>query len=124
MSDFLSEALAEQGQVVEKTLTVAGRSGTVWLKRINGAQRQQLLKGQKVVREIGKGSGQAATVEIDLEQNESQRHQLILFCVCKADGSPRYKSADEVAVLPHSIITPLHALVSAFNEEAEGAGKS
>lgn len=119
MTDFLSSVLAEQGPV-EKPLTVDGKTGPVWCRRITAGERQQMLRGQKVTQRIGA----AATVEIDLAQNEVSQQHLVLFSICAdAGGKPRFRKLEEVQALPAHICKALYALASEVNAEESDAGK-
>lgn len=119
MSDFLTR-LAQGDAPVPKEVTIGGETGTVYFRRISGAQREQLLKGMKLSHTPG-GSG---SIDIDLGENEKQRHMLVAFSVCDESGKRVFTDIKDVAKLQADRIAELWRHASAVNEEGEDPGKS
>ncbi len=118
MSDFLKDVLAADAPV-EKELTIAGKVGKVFVKRISAAHREALLKGQTVVTKANEG----ATVEVDLAANEHSKHLMVLACICHEDGRAYFKNAAEVKGLDSYKVEALYALAAEVNN-SEPLGKS
>ena len=119
MTDFLSTIIGAAGPV-EREVTIAGKSGPVFLRYLNGEQRLQLTKGRK----FNVRKGENPIIEVDLGENEAEKHKLILFCVCDAAGKSRFKDANEVKALAGHVIDALADAVQQFNKEAFGEDKS
>lgn len=119
MSDFLSTIIGASGPI-EREVTIAGKTGPVFLRYLNGEQRLSLTKGKK----YSVKKGENPVIDIDLGDNEAEKHKLILFCVCDAAGKPRFKDANEVKALAGHVIDALAAAVQAVNKEAFGEDDS
>ena len=117
MSDFLTEAL-EADLPVERQVTINGKTGGVFFKRISAGQRAQLLKGQRVSTNAG-----ASQVDIDLGENEATKLLMVHFCVCHADGRLFFKSVDEVKKIPAAKASVLYEQAAEVNRETEDVGK-
>lgn len=117
MSDFIDELLSGS-PTVTREVEFEGKKGTVHFRRISAGERVLLLKGQKV---LGK-AGEKATVEIDLSENARTKHLMVKFSVCKADGSPVFKSVDDVSKKDAKVIDALYAHAAEVNGE-DDAGK-
>lgn len=118
MSDFLKR-LAQPDAPIAKEVTIGGETGIVYFRRISGAQREQLLKGTKLAHTPG-GSG---SIDIDLGENERQRHLLVLFSVCDESGERLFKDIKDVRQLQADRINQLWRHASAVNEEDDDPGK-
>lgn len=116
--DFLDEVLADDG-VVQREVTIGGKTGTVYLRRISAGEKKKLLSGMKVNHVVGKDG----SVEIDMGQNEAQRHQWVLYSVCNADGTRRFKSLADVEKVPSHKLEALAEAAIAVNSEVD-AGNS
>lgn len=114
--DFLSTLTADP--VTPRQVTVGDQTGTVWFKRITAGQRSLLLKGQRVSSKVGDGSG--SSMEIDLGDNERQRHMLVHFSVVTEEGKPRWRSLADVEALPSRVVSALYQHASDINSDAEG----
>lgn len=112
MSDFLSEVLNADAPVARE-VKFGDKTGTVWFKRITAGQRAQVLRGQKVQTR----GGEAASVEVDLGENETTRQMMVQFCVCQPDGKPFFRSIADVAKLEASKVNVLFEHVTAVNRE-------
>lgn len=117
MSD-LTDLLAETGPITRE-VTIDGKTATVYFRRITAGEQEQILKGQKV-----QHSGGKASIELDLCENEKQRHQLVFFSVCKQDGSRFFKKLDDVKALPSLKVRALSEHAMAVNAEEDDAGKA
>ena len=126
MSDFIDDLLAGDAPLA-RTVTYTTpegetKSGTVYFKRITAGQRQKLLAGQKFsVNRVGDASN--VLTEIDLSLNERQKHQLVAFSVCRADGKPVFSGPDEVAKVDGLKIGALYDIASEVNGERD-SGKA
>lgn len=118
MSDFLDMLVAPDAPEARE-VTVDGQTGTVYFRRISAGEREQLLKGLKVVHTPGGGS----TVDIDLAENERQSQMLVLFSVCREDGSRFFTNVDQVKKLPHHKLAVLARHASEVNRESDDLGK-
>lgn len=118
MSDFLDEALADDG-IVAREVTIGEKTGTVYFRRISAGEKKKLLAGMKVSHTVGKDG----SVEIDMGQNEAQRHQWVLYSVCKADGSRQFKSLADVEKVPSHKLEALAEVAIAVNSDSEDLGK-
>lgn len=112
MSDFLSEVLAADAPV-PREVTIAGKTGTVFFKRISAGQRASLLAGQRVQ----STAGAAATVEIDLGDNQRTKCALVHASVCTEDGKPFFKTIGDVLKLEDAKVNALHRHAAEVNAD-------
>lgn len=119
MSLSLTDLIASDGPV-EREITFNGKAAKAHFKRITAGEREQILRGMKAVHQIGG----KATVELDLCENEKQRHLLVFFSVCNPDGSRYFKKLDDVKAWPSRFIAMLAEHASAVNDEDGETGKS
>jgi len=118
MSDFLSRFTAE-AEPEAREVTLNGETGTVWFRKLIAGEREQLLKGMKISHSPGNGG----TMEIDLGENERQRHLLVAFCVCDEDGRRVFRNVNDVKKLPHDRVSVLATHAEEVNRESEDLGK-
>lgn len=120
MSDFLSRLTAEDNPEARE-VTIDGETGTVWFRRLSAGEREELLKGIHVSHVPGsKGS-----VDIDLGQNERQRHMLVRFSVCDEDGKRVFRNLSDVQKLASRKVAVLARHAEEVNQEDdEDLGKS
>lgn len=122
MTDFIDDLLAGDAPLA-RTITFTGhdgeaKTGTVYFKRITAGQRQKLLAGQKFsVNRNGEASN--VVTEIDLALNERQKHQLVAFSVCRADGKPVFNTPEEVAKVDAVKVAALYDAASEVNAERD-----
>jgi hypothetical protein len=115
MSDFLSSIIGAAGPIARE-VTVAGQTGTVYFRYLNGDQRLQLTRGKR----YNVKSGESPTIEVDLGENEAEKHKLVHFCVVDAAGKQRFKDPASVKALEGHVIDALAAEVNALHKEASG----
>lgn len=94
------------------------QKGTVHFRRITAGERQKLLQGQRYSMNKD-GNVASMKTEIDLALNEAQKHMLVAFSVCRADGTPAFKSAAEVAKLDALKVGALYEAADEVNREKE-----
>lgn len=111
------EALAPVTKVIEFN----GNSVEFKVRHITGAERLQILAGQKFT-----GGAGALTMEVDLQANETAKHRWIHFCVLNVDGSQMFASLSAVQRLPAPLVDALHRVVAEHNKEMafDDLGKS
>lgn len=119
MSDFLADLLAGGKGIIQKEVTVDGKTGTVHFRRITAGERQQLLKGQKVSRQGG-----ATHYELDLALNEEQKHKLVLYSVVTAEGKPYFKDIDAVRSAEAKTVNALYKVAEELIQETADEGKA
>jgi hypothetical protein len=51
--------------------------------------------------------GKGNVVEIDLGENEHQRHLMVLYSVCDEGGKRRFKTIESVQKLPNDAVSAL-----------------
>lgn len=119
MSDLLSRLAAEDAPE-PREVTVGAETFTVWFRRITAGQREQLLKGMK----IANTPGQKSSFEIDLGENERQRHLLVAFSVCDEQGRRLFKDVRDVQKLQGDRVRKLADIAQDVNrEEDDDLGK-
>jgi hypothetical protein len=124
MTDFIDELVSGLAPV-EMEFSFNGKTGKAFFKRITGAQKLQLVKGRKYKYDTTAGASQI--VDVDLEDNERNQHQVILFCVCKEDGSNRFKRIEDVQNLDAGLLSALYDVANRVNRgagEEESPGES
>lgn len=123
MSDFLSRLTAED-KPEAREVTIDGETGTVWFRRLSAGQREQLLKGMKMIHV----PGTQGTVEIDFGENEHQRQLMVMYSVCDESGKRHFKDINAVRSVPSYRIKALYKHAEEVNkadeEEDEDLGKS
>jgi hypothetical protein len=121
VSDFLNDVLAASKTLVEKEVKIGGKAGVVHFRRITAGERHQLLKGQKISRQGG-----ATSFELDLELNDDQQQRMVLFSVCKPDGTPYFANIEAVRKADSKTVQALYAVASSLDDGGEGdePGKS
>jgi len=118
MSDFLSRFTAEAGPEARE-VTFNGETGTVWFRKLTAGERETLLKGMKISHSPGHGG----TIEIDLGENERQRHLLVSFCVCDEQGRRAFRDVKEVKKIPAARLALLATHAEEVNREDDDLGK-
>lgn len=116
MSDFLSSIIGASGPIARQ-VTIAGQTGTVYFRQLNGEQRLQLTKGKR----FNVRQGESPTIEVDLGENEAEKHKLILFCVCDEAGKSRFKDVAEIRALAGHVIDALSSEAQRVNKDAFGS---
>jgi hypothetical protein len=122
MSDFLKEFLQDEG-VITRTVTFNGKAGEVHFKRITAAQKQEMLKGQRVQA----GSGKGSTFEIDLAENAHSKALLVLYSVATAEGKQFFSKLADVKAIDAGKLEALYGVASDVNKdefEADDMGKA
>ena len=109
----LLESDAPQARPIEH----AGKTKTVYFRRITGAERVKLLAGKRV------NVGDCNTMDLDLADVLRNRHQLVQFSACQEDGKPLFKSLEEVQALPDWLLTALAEHADDVNKDEDTAGK-
>lgn len=115
MSDFIDSFL-NAGAVVEKEISFNGQTGTGYFRRMTGAQKLALVKGRKYSYNPREKS--VDVLEIDLEENEKTQHQVVAFCNCNADGTPKFKNAEAASRLDAGLLAVLFKAANEVNENA------
>lgn len=117
--DFIDEVLAADVPIA-RNVTVRGKTGSVWFKRITAGQREQLLAGQRLQAKVG----EKATMDVDLSQNQRTKHLLVQFSTCREDGKPVFSDLKSVQAKDAQTIDALYEHASAVNAEDEEAGNA
>lgn len=115
MSNFLSSIIGASGPIARE-VKIGGETGTVHFRYLNGEQRLQLTKGKR----FNVKGGESPTIEVDLGENEAEKHKLILFCVVDEQGNPAFKDANAVKALHGHVIDALAAAVNELHKEIAG----
>jgi len=115
MSDFLNRLIAED-EPEEREVTFDGETGSVWFRRVSGGERAQLLQGLKVSHVPGTNEG---TVDVDLGNNEHQKHLLVQFSVCTEEGKRVFKTIRDVEKIPNRKLKVLLAHAEAVNKDLD-----
>lgn len=116
MNNWLSNLTEGFFTPIECEVKVGNKTTIGYFKRISAAQRQDLLRGQRVVTR-----GDGAEIEIELGANEASKHKLVFICACNPDGTPLFNSVREVAALGASVCNALYEAAKKVNEEGEEA---
>jgi hypothetical protein len=127
MSDMFLDRLLAGTSPIEREVTFRlpdGRveTGTVHFRRITAGERAQILAGQKYQVNRANAASNVET-EIDLGQNERQKHMLVAFSVCRDDGKPYFKGASDVAKYDAAFVEALYNVATEVNAEHD-AGKA
>lgn len=117
--DFLSRMIAADGKPVERQVTYKGETAAIHFRKINAGERIKLTGGVKLVGQVG---GAAQTYEVDTGEHDRTKAMLVQFCTCKADGTPYFKSLDQVHRISADLLDELHKHASEVNK-AEAPGK-
>src|SRR5688572_23369207 len=116
-TDYFAELLESEGPVA-RTIKRAGKEQTAYFRRITAAERIKLSKGKRVV------VGETNTMDVDIGDLLSNRHQLVQFATVKEDGSQVFRKLDDVQVLPDWLVNQLAQFADEVNKEDEDdAGK-
>lgn len=115
MSNYYSDLLGDGPEM--RTIDYRGRSKDVWFRRINGAERIQLLQGQTM--QAG-GEGKPS-FKIDLADSAERNAKLIFFSNVDEQGKAVFKNVGEVKALPDDLIAVLYKHASEVNQELEDA---
>lgn len=120
--DFIDQLLQNDAPVAREVsfpgLDGKPVTGTVHFRRVTAGERQRLFKGQKYT--MNKEGAQASMrTEIDLELNETQKHLLVMYSVCRADGTAVFKSTAEVQKLDALKLAALYEIADEVNREAD-----
>jgi len=103
-----------------KTFTYRGKEKTAFFRRINGAERITLLRGQK----MQAGGDSKPSFTIDLAESAERNALLIAYSNVDAEGKPVFSGAEAVKKLPDDLITILYGFAAEVNKEViEEAGK-
>lgn len=120
--DFIDQLLQADAPIAREVSFTAPdgtvHKGTVHFRRITAGERQRLLQGQRYSMNKD-GNVASMKTEIDLALNEAQKHMLVAFSVCRADGSAAFKSPAEVAKLDALKVSALYEAADELNREKE-----
>ena len=120
MSEFL-RLITQEGKPEAREVEVGGQTGTVYFRRISAGEREKLVHGMKMSHKPGAGT----SVEVDLGENERQRHLLVRYSVCDEDGKPFFKNIDAVQKLPNTVVSVLSRYAEEVNRLSdEETGKA
>jgi len=117
MTDFLNDLINDTG-LISREVTLRGKTGPVYFRRISAGERAMLVKGQKIT-----GSGANTSVEIDLGESITAQHMLVQFSVCNEDGGKKFRTLKEVQSVDSGIVEALYQIASEVNREEADAGK-
>lgn len=101
--------------LVKKSAEVNG--ATYWFREITAGERLSLLKGQKISKQ-----GNATSFEFDLSLNEEQRQKLVLYSVCKEDGSAHFSDLKSLQHESARLVGKLYVIAEKVNDEEEEPG--
>jgi len=103
---------------VAKELTYAGKTETVYFKRLTAGQRLLLKQGQKGTVKAGETS-----FDVDLGDVDARNHKMLAFSNCTADGKAVFKTARDVGEIPEDLCSALILLMlEVIAEPDEGNG--
>jgi hypothetical protein len=119
--DFIDQ-LIQNDAPVAREVKFAGPAGvvkgTVHFRRVTAGERQRLFKGQKYAMNK-EGAQTTMRTEIDLELNETQKHLLVMYSVCREDGSAVFKSTEEVRKLDAVKLNALYEIADEVNRDLD-----
>lgn len=109
------------GELEKRDFTYNGKQKTTFFRKVSGAERIELLRGQTM--QAG-GGNEKPTFSIDLADSAERNAKLIAFSNVDGDGKQIFANGAEVKKLPDDLISILYKFASEVNkEEMDEAGK-
>lgn len=105
------DELTEGDVPVARTVTYRGKEKQVWFRRITGAERLALTKGQML--KVGDGKG---STELDLGMMNANRHLLVRFSCVTEEGKQVFNGLPEVQKLPAALVDELANHAQSVND--------
>jgi len=102
--------------LIQRELSVRGKTVPTWWKPLTAGQRVDLLRGQVV-----KSDGESASVvEVDLAQSAERSQRMVVMTLCTEDGQAVYRTLKDLQSDPSWLIDALVALARKVHDEGNG----
>jgi len=102
--------------LIQRELSVRGKTVPTWWKPLTAGQRVELLRGQ-VVRSDGES---ASAVEVDLAQSAERSQRMVVMTLCTQDGQAVYRALKDLQSDPSWLIDALVDLARKVHDEGNG----
>lgn len=99
--------------LIQRELSVRGKTVPTWWKPLTAGQRVELLRGQ-VVKSDGES---AAVVEVDLAQSAERSQRMVVMTLCMEDGQAVYRTLKDLQSDPSWLIDALVDLARRVHDE-------
>lgn len=113
-NDYFADLLEGEGPQ-KRTVEHKGKTKDVYFRRITGAERVKLARGQRV--KVGTDN----TMDLDISDMLINRHQLVQFCNVTEDGKQVFARVEDVQALPDWLVTQLAKHADDVNKDVEEA---
>ena len=102
--------------LIQRELSVRGKTVPTWWKPLTAGQRVELLRGQVV-----KSNGESASVvEVDLAQSAERSQRMVVMTLCTEDGQAVYRTLKDLQSDPSWLIDELVELARKVHDEGNG----
>ncbi len=102
--------------LIQRELSVRGKTVPTWWKPLTAGQRVELLRGQVV-----KSDGETASVvEVDLAQSAERSQRMVVMTLCTEDGQAVYRALKDLQSDPSWLIDELVELARKVHDEGNG----
>ena len=102
--------------LIQRELSVRGKTVPTWWKPLTAGQRVELLRGQVV-----KSNGESASVvEVDLAQSAERSQRMVVMTLCTQDGQAVYRTLKDLQCDPSWLIDALVELARKVHDEGNG----
>ena len=102
--------------LIQRELSVRGKTVPTWWKPLTAGQRVDLLRGQVV-----KSDGESASVvEVDLAQSAERSQRMVVMTLCTEDGQAVYRTLKDLQSDPSWLIDALVDLARKVHDEGNG----
>ena len=102
--------------LIQRELSVRGKTVPTWWKPLTAGQRVELLRGQ-VVRSDGES---ASVVEVDLAQSAERSQRMVVMTLCTEDGQAVFRSLKDLQAEPSLGVDALVDLARKVHDEGNG----
>lgn len=107
--------------LVERPLTLNGRTISTWWRPLTAGQRLELLRGQVVKIDRPDGDDARAVVtEIVLAESAERTQRLVQMTLCTADGKPIYPTLKALQAEPDKLVEALGRIANEVYAEGNG----
>ena len=103
--------------LVQRDVTMRGKSVPTWWRQLTAGQRVDLLRGQTVRSDAASGS----VMEVDLAASAERNQRLVVMTLADEAGRPLYCSLKELQAEPAQLVDLLVAMANEVHRDEGNA---
>lgn len=112
-------------ELIERTLTVHGRSIQTWWRPLTAGQKLTLMKGHMIPVRVRTGeagepvNSAPETMQVDIGESVERNQKLVHMTLCDAEGRAVYKRLADLQAEPAWLVEALTQLASEVSTEID-----